>query len=63
MHYLRLGAKLSLESLTWELMQFRLPHAGLGIPCFKLSESEYRYLCVISSGFVGKGLRVTRKSL
>jgi hypothetical protein len=28
--------ELSLESLTWELMQFRLPFAGYAIPCFKL---------------------------
>jgi hypothetical protein len=32
--------KLSLESLTWELMQFRLPFAGSGIPCFKLTGTE-----------------------
>jgi hypothetical protein len=32
--------KLSLESLTWELMQFRLPFVGSGIPCFKLSDTE-----------------------
>jgi hypothetical protein len=32
--------KLRLESLTWELMQFRLPFAGDGIPCFKLSDTE-----------------------
>jgi hypothetical protein len=37
--------KLSLESLTWELMQFRLPFAGCGIPCFKLSDTEV-YLVV-----------------
>jgi hypothetical protein len=37
--------KLSLESLTWELMQFRLPFAGSGIPCFKLSDTEV-YLVV-----------------
>jgi hypothetical protein len=33
---LDLVQKLSLESLTWELMQFRLPFAGFGIPCFKM---------------------------
>jgi hypothetical protein len=27
--------KLSLGSLTWELMQFKLPQAAWGIPCFK----------------------------
>jgi hypothetical protein len=37
--------KLSLESLTWELMQFKLPFAGFGIPCFKLRDTEV-YLVV-----------------
>jgi hypothetical protein len=37
--------KLSLESLTWELMQLRLPFAGYGIPCFKLRDTEV-YLVV-----------------
>jgi hypothetical protein len=37
---LDLVQKLSLESLTWELMQFRLPIAGSGFPCFKLSDTE-----------------------
>jgi hypothetical protein len=37
--------KLSLESLTWELMQFSLPFAGSGIPCFKLRDTEV-YLVV-----------------
>jgi hypothetical protein len=37
--------KLSLESLTWELMQFRLPFAGHAIPSFKLSDTEV-YLVV-----------------
>jgi hypothetical protein len=37
--------KLSLESLTWELMQFRLPNAVSGIPCFKLRDTEV-YLVV-----------------
>jgi hypothetical protein len=32
--------KLSLESLTWELMQFRLPFLGQSIPCFKLRDTE-----------------------
>jgi hypothetical protein len=36
---------MSLESLTWELMQFRLPFAGCGIPCFKLRDTE-AYLVV-----------------
>jgi hypothetical protein len=42
---LDLVQKLSLESLTWELMQFRLPHANSGIPCFKLRDTEV-YLVV-----------------
>jgi hypothetical protein len=37
--------RLSLESLTWELMQFKLPYAGCSIPCFKLSDTEV-YLVV-----------------
>jgi hypothetical protein len=37
--------KLSLESLTWELMQFRLPFAGGCIPCFKVRDTEV-YLVV-----------------
>jgi hypothetical protein len=37
--------KLSLESLTWELMQFKLPSVGYGIPCFKLRDTEV-YLVV-----------------
>jgi hypothetical protein len=42
---LDLVQKLSLESLTWELMQFKLPFAGFGIPCFKLRDTEV-YLVV-----------------
>jgi hypothetical protein len=42
---LDLVQKLSLEKLTWELMQLKLPHAGLGIPCFKLKDTEV-YLVV-----------------
>jgi hypothetical protein len=37
--------KLSLESLTWELMQFRLPFAGYSIACFKLRDNKV-YLVV-----------------
>jgi hypothetical protein len=37
---LDLVQKLSLESLTWELMQFRLPFTACGIPCFKLRDTE-----------------------
>jgi hypothetical protein len=43
--YLDLVQKLSLESLTWELMQYRLPFAGFGLPCFKLRDTEV-YLVV-----------------
>jgi hypothetical protein len=42
---LDLVQKLSLESLTWEIMQFRLPFAGRAIPCFKLRDTEV-YLVV-----------------
>jgi hypothetical protein len=42
---LDLVQKLSLDSLTWELMQFRLPFAGFCIPCFKLRDTEV-YLVV-----------------
>jgi hypothetical protein len=42
---LDLVQKLSLETLTWELMQLRLPHAGQCIPCFKLTDTEV-YLVV-----------------
>jgi hypothetical protein len=45
---LDLVQKLSLESLTWELMQLRLPFAGCGIPCFKVRETEV-YLIVKST--------------
>jgi hypothetical protein len=37
--------KLSLDSLTWELMQLRLPHVGHGIPCFKLRDTEVYLVC------------------
>jgi hypothetical protein len=42
---LDLVQKLSLESLTWEIMQFRLPYADRGIPCFKVRDTEV-YLVV-----------------
>jgi hypothetical protein len=42
---LDLVQKMSLESLTWELAQVRLPFAGYGIPCFKLRDTEV-YLVV-----------------
>jgi hypothetical protein len=41
----RLGAEVELGSLTWELMQYRLPFAGYAIPCFKLRDTE-EYLVV-----------------
>jgi hypothetical protein len=43
--HLDLVQKLNLVSFTWELMQFRLPFAGLCIPCFKLRDTEV-YLVV-----------------
>jgi hypothetical protein len=33
--------RLSLGSLTWELMQVRLPHADWDIPCFNLNNTLY----------------------
>jgi hypothetical protein len=42
---LDLVQKLSLESLTWEIMQFRLPFIGKCISCFKLRDTEV-YLMV-----------------
>jgi hypothetical protein len=33
--------KLSLDSLTWELMQLKLPHAASGIACFKTDTEVY----------------------
>jgi hypothetical protein len=42
---LNLVQKLSLESFTWEIMQFRLPFAGFSIPCFKVRDTEV-YLLV-----------------
>jgi hypothetical protein len=32
--------KLSLGSLTWDLLELKLPHQVRGMPCFKLSETE-----------------------
>jgi hypothetical protein len=39
-NFLNLVQKLSLESLTWELTQLKLPYADFAIPCFKLSDTE-----------------------
>jgi hypothetical protein len=52
---LDLVQKLSLESLTWEIMQFRLPYACEGIPCFQLRDTEVylvvkRTLCSSGAG-------------
>jgi hypothetical protein len=33
--------KLSLDSLTWKLMQLKLPHAEVDIPCFKTETQVY----------------------
>jgi hypothetical protein len=53
--------KLSLQSLTWELMQLRLPYAGCDIPCFKLRDTEvylvvYQTLC----SFTGLEVRIIK---
>jgi hypothetical protein len=55
---LDLVQKLSLESLTWELMQFRLPFGEYGIPCFKLRDTEV-YLVVYKTlySFTGSEVR------
>jgi hypothetical protein len=55
---LDLVQKLSLQSLTWELMQLRLPHADFVIPCFKLRDTEV-YLVVkkILCSFTGLEVR------
>jgi hypothetical protein len=42
---LDLVQRLSLESLTWELMQFSLPFSGGCMPCFKVRDNEV-YLVV-----------------
>jgi hypothetical protein len=54
---LDLVQKLSLESLTWEIMQFRLPHAGGGISCFKVRDTEV-YLVVNKTLCSFTGLQV-----
>jgi hypothetical protein len=45
---LDLVQKLSLDRLTWEIMQLRLPQASANIPCFKLRDTEV-YLVVNST--------------
>jgi hypothetical protein len=56
--YLDFVQRLSLESLTWELMQFRLPFVGQSIPCFKLRDTEV-YLVVNQTlcSFTGVAVR------
>jgi hypothetical protein len=54
---LDLVQKLSLESLTWELMQLRLPHAGSRFPCFKLRDTEV-YLVVNNTLYSFTALQV-----
>jgi hypothetical protein len=54
---LDLVQKLSLESLTWELMQLRLPYAGSDFPCFKLRDTEV-YLVVNKTLCSFTGLQV-----
>jgi hypothetical protein len=54
---LDLVQKLSLGSLTWELMQFRLPFAGCDIPCFKMRDTEV-YLVINKSLCSFTGLEV-----
>jgi hypothetical protein len=55
--HLDLVQKLSLGSLTWEVMQLRLPHAGQGIPCFKARDTEV-YLVVNKTLCSFTGLQV-----
>jgi hypothetical protein len=55
--YLDLVQRLSLESLTWEIMEFRLPFAGYCIPCFKLRDTEV-YLVVNKTLFSFTALEV-----
>jgi hypothetical protein len=42
--YLDFIQKLSLEGMTWELVQLRLPHPDCGIPCFKLGDTQVYFL-------------------
>jgi hypothetical protein len=65
--FLDLVQKLSLESLTWELMQFRLPLACRLIPCFKLRNTEV-YLVVNQTlcsftGFEVRSLKTLTKGI
>jgi hypothetical protein len=54
---LDLVQRLSLESLTWDLLELRLPFAGCGIPCFKVTDTEV-YLVVNKTLCAFAGLKV-----
>jgi hypothetical protein len=54
---LDLVQKYSLESLTWELLQLRLPRAFIGIPCFKLTDTE-AYLVVKKNLYLFPSVKV-----
>jgi hypothetical protein len=56
--HLDLVQMLRLDSLTWELMQFRLPFVGNAIPCFKLRDTKV-YLVVNKTlcSFTGSEVR------
>jgi hypothetical protein len=43
-HFLDAIQKLSLDSLTWELMQLKLPEAAYWFPCFKTDTQVYLML-------------------
>jgi hypothetical protein len=64
---LDLVQKLSLASLTWELMQFRLPFASCSIPCFKVKDTEVylvvnKTLCSFT-GFEVRALKTLTKNI
>jgi hypothetical protein len=50
--------KLSLERLTWEVLQLRLPVKSSGIPCFKLSTQVYFVLDTTLYSFEANPLRI-----
>jgi hypothetical protein len=55
---LDLVQKLSLESLTWEVIQLRLPYACNLICCFKLSDTEvYFVICKTLYSFTAQEVR------
>jgi hypothetical protein len=49
--------QLSLESLTWKLMQLKLPYGCIDIPCFKLRDTEV-YLVINKTLCSFTGLQV-----